>query len=351
MRLTPVLAGAAALAVLSTPVLGWTNEDHELFDLVSALETAEGKGTTFYTFLNTTKSATQQEISRAYRKRSLELHPDKNPDDKKIADRFARLGVISNILRDDEKRKRYDFFHDNGVPKWRGTGYYYSRFRPGLGSVLTGLVIFSCFIHYVFLYLSYRVSKMRITAFRQQALDAAWGAGKKPLSGKRKMKTKTSEHGDPLGMPGINGGKPLAPGSTLELTVEGENVYVVENRKESLISEALAVKPVLRDTWLPRVVLPRLGLAPRSSAGAASPSASSGSAKPQRKASGKKSYAAAEDSAGGATSGEEATSGGEDSANAAASGRGPKPQGRGVEGLGKVGGRRRKTVQRPNKAA
>lgn len=28
---------------------------------------------------------------------------------------------------------RYDFFYKNGVPKWRGTGYYYSRFRPGVG--------------------------------------------------------------------------------------------------------------------------------------------------------------------------------------------------------------------------
>ena len=27
---------------------------------------------------------------------------------------------------------RYDFFYKNGVPKWRGTGYYYSRFRPGI---------------------------------------------------------------------------------------------------------------------------------------------------------------------------------------------------------------------------
>ena len=27
----------------------------------------------------------------------------------------------------------YDFFYKNGVPVWRGTGYYYSRFRPGLG--------------------------------------------------------------------------------------------------------------------------------------------------------------------------------------------------------------------------
>lgn len=40
---------------------------------MSALETAEGKGTTFYSFLNTTKSADEKAIAKAYRKRSLEL--------------------------------------------------------------------------------------------------------------------------------------------------------------------------------------------------------------------------------------------------------------------------------------
>jgi hypothetical protein len=38
--------------------------------------------------------------------------PDKNPDGKS-KERFARLGVINN------------FFLKNGVPRWRGTGYYY----------------------------------------------------------------------------------------------------------------------------------------------------------------------------------------------------------------------------------
>lgn len=41
---------------------------------------------------------------------------------------------------------------------------YYSRYRPGLGSVLAGLTVFSCFIHYVFLYMTFRVQKMRINA-------------------------------------------------------------------------------------------------------------------------------------------------------------------------------------------
>jgi len=61
--------------------------------------------------------------------------PDKNPGVKGIHERFARLGVVATILRNKESRKRYDFFYKNGVPKWRGTGYYYSRFRPGLGVI------------------------------------------------------------------------------------------------------------------------------------------------------------------------------------------------------------------------
>ena len=69
--------------------------------------------------------------------------PDKNPGVKGIHERFARLGVIATILRNKDSRKRYDFFYKNGVPKWRGTGYYYSRFRPGLG-VIAFSISFHC---------------------------------------------------------------------------------------------------------------------------------------------------------------------------------------------------------------
>jgi hypothetical protein len=41
----------------------------------------------------------------------LSLSPDKNPGDKAVADRFARLGTISGILRQEESRKRYDVSH------------------------------------------------------------------------------------------------------------------------------------------------------------------------------------------------------------------------------------------------
>ncbi|GAA5949038.1 hypothetical protein JCM21900_003182 [Sporobolomyces salmonicolor] len=336
MKLTPFIAGCAAVAVLATPALGWTNEDHELFDIVSALESAEGKGTNFYSFLNVTKSATEKDIGKAYRKRSLELHPDKNPDDKKIADRFARLGLIASILRDAEKRKRYDFFYENGVPKWRGTGYYYSRYRPGLGAVVGGLVVFSCFVQYIFLYLTARVQKFRITAFRNQALEAAWGPSKKPQPGKKKLKVKTGDQGDALGLPGVNNGKPLGPGSTIEMAIEGDKVWIIENKKETLLTEDNAVKPALKDTWLPKAILSRLP--------------SSSSKKNKKKKSVKKpssGFASATSATSGddATSGEDATSGGEGGV------RKVKGPGKGVVGEGKIGGRRRKTIPRPVKKA
>ena len=42
------------------------------------------------------------------------------PMEARVHDRFARLGVIAQILRDPVQRERYDFFYKNGVPKWRG---------------------------------------------------------------------------------------------------------------------------------------------------------------------------------------------------------------------------------------
>ncbi|SGY69006.1 BQ5605_C004g02940 [Microbotryum silenes-dioicae] len=251
LRLLPTLLLGVAF---SQGVLAWDNEDHEIFDIVSALEQAEGKGTTFYSFVNVTKSATEKDITKAYRKLSLEMHPDKVGDDKVVADRFARLGTIVGILRDAEKRKRYDFFYDHGVPKWRGTGYYYSRWRPGFGTVVASLLVFSCFVHYFILVVSYYVSKMRIKVFHQQALEHAWGAGKKPLAGRKRLHLKTGEQGDPLGVPGINGGRPTAPGAIIQMVVEGTSVYVVEDGEEHLFSEANAKWPSASQTWVPRII-------------------------------------------------------------------------------------------------
>lgn len=67
-----------------------------------------GKGTTFYSWLDLAPSAGASQITKAYRKKSLELHPDKNAGVPGVHERFARLGVITQILRSPEKRERYD---------------------------------------------------------------------------------------------------------------------------------------------------------------------------------------------------------------------------------------------------
>ncbi|KAL8291809.1 hypothetical protein RQP46_002067 [Phenoliferia psychrophenolica] len=312
--------------------LAWSNEDHEIFDIVSALETAEGKGTNFYSFLNVTKGATEKDISKSYRKRSLELHPDKNPDDKVIADRFARLGTIAGILRDAEKRARYDHFYENGVPRWRGTGYYYSRYRPGLGTVLVALTFFSCFIQYVYFMLKWGLDVTRVRAFQQQALEYAWGPTKKPLAGRKRLKLKTGDQVSPA-IPGINRGRPTKPGHVMEMVVEGEKVFIVEQGEESLITEDNIVFPSMRETWIPTMAYTTYARAtgrplPSSTASGTDNSDEEEDTTPEqfRSPAQKRKAAEAKEKA------------------AIQAAKKPKGPARGTEGAGKVGGRRRAGV-------
>ncbi|KAI8334876.1 hypothetical protein BD560DRAFT_414321 [Blakeslea trispora] len=150
-------------------VKAWTEADFEIFDLVDALEKAEGKDTNFYNWLGVSPSASQADITKAYRKLSLKWHPDKNKNDAKAKERFARLGVIASILRDPSSRERYHFFYKNGVPRWRGTGYLYSRFRPGVGSVVVVILLIAAGMQFIAAQINYRQEKRKILQFIQDA--------------------------------------------------------------------------------------------------------------------------------------------------------------------------------------
>ncbi len=62
----------------------------------------------YYEILQIDKSATKAEIKKAYRKKAIQFHPDKNPGDKEAEEKFKLAAEAYEILSDDNKRARYD---------------------------------------------------------------------------------------------------------------------------------------------------------------------------------------------------------------------------------------------------
>ncbi|XP_023693580.1 dnaJ homolog subfamily B member 11-like [Paramormyrops kingsleyae] len=72
-------------------------------------------GRDFYKILGVKKSASVKDIKKAYRKLALQLHPDRNRDDPSAQDKFADLGAAYEVLTDEEKRKQYDAYGEEGL--------------------------------------------------------------------------------------------------------------------------------------------------------------------------------------------------------------------------------------------
>ena len=64
----------------------------------------------FYSTLGVSKSATEEEIKKAYKKLAFKYHPDRNKGDKKAEDKFKKINEAYQVLGDSEKRTQYDTF-------------------------------------------------------------------------------------------------------------------------------------------------------------------------------------------------------------------------------------------------
>ncbi len=76
----------------------------------------------FYEVLAISKSASQAEIKKGYRKMAIKYHPDKNPDDKTAEDNFKKAAEAYEVLSDENKRARYDQYGHAGFEGPQGGG-------------------------------------------------------------------------------------------------------------------------------------------------------------------------------------------------------------------------------------
>lgn len=76
----------------------------------------------YYEVLEVSKSASADEIKKAYRKMALKYHPDKNPGDKEAEEKFKEAAEAYEVLSDENKRARYDQFGHAGMGGAGGFG-------------------------------------------------------------------------------------------------------------------------------------------------------------------------------------------------------------------------------------
>ncbi|EDO46242.1 predicted protein, partial [Nematostella vectensis] len=107
-------------------------------------------------------TATQAEIRRAYRRISLQLHPDRNKEDDAEL-KFRKLVAVAEVLKDEDKRKRYDTILRDGMPDWRQPVYYYRRVRKmGLVEFVILLFFILTIGHYIVAWSIYLEKKFEL---------------------------------------------------------------------------------------------------------------------------------------------------------------------------------------------
>ena len=62
----------------------------------------------YYSVLEVPRTATQDEIKKAFRKQAMKYHPDRNPGNKEAEEKFKQVAAAYEVLSDEKKRQMYD---------------------------------------------------------------------------------------------------------------------------------------------------------------------------------------------------------------------------------------------------
>ena len=87
----------------------------------------------YYEVLGISRNADANEVKKAYRKLALQYHPDKNPGNKQAEEKFKEVSEAYEVLKDPDKRRRYDQFGHSGI---KGGFNGFSGFDFDLGDAL-----------------------------------------------------------------------------------------------------------------------------------------------------------------------------------------------------------------------
>lgn len=86
----------------------------------------------YYEVLGVEKNASADEIKKAYRKKAIQYHPDRNPGDKDAEEKFKEAAEAYDVLSNPDKRTRYDQFGHAGLGGAAGNGGPFGGFSGGM---------------------------------------------------------------------------------------------------------------------------------------------------------------------------------------------------------------------------